>query len=173
MIIINKNKYMFAKIKKLYGYKLHFVLLVLILSLAWFGALSVSDHVSNWLLEHNLPSRQSHISVINQAVAQTTASVSQERVDINKLVYTVYGLESTWGKNDSCLHDGLVNGYGLGVYGARRDCYATHGEVTTLVENWFKTRLEYMTVPQALCYYNTGKRAADCNYYQNYLKLYK
>jgi len=88
------------------------------------------------------------------------------------ILWKIYGLESTWGKNDSCKSKGRFNGYGYGIYGGLRPCYYSHGVVSLIVDKWLLARLsEGLTLPQLLCYYNTGRITNNCSYYQDYLSL--
>lgn len=160
------------------------VTLIILLIFASIGLYHVGQYlggaVGDFLVKHRFIGAFHEPVIIHKAVASTTASVVISMpesivpaIDINQVVYTVYGLESSYGKNDSCKRQGKVNGYGYGVYGGKVACYATHGEVTRIVEQWFEKRLKTMSLSQALCLYNRGQRMNDCAYYQNYLKLIK
>lgn len=88
-------------------------------------------------------------------------------IKIQDVVYRVYRLESSGGRNDSCRNRGLFNGYGY-IPG---QCYASHEEVTGLVTAWFEREIPKKGLVGALCYYNTGRVLETCDYYKNYLKL--
>ncbi len=105
-------------------------------------------------------------------VARETPPVPQPKLGIEKVVARVYMLESSGGKNDSCVKQGKFNGYGYAQSTFTWNCYATHAEVTGLVVKWFEQKMAAgMNLSTALCYYNTGHKVADCPYYQNFLKL--
>jgi len=85
------------------------------------------------------------------------------------ILWGIYGLESTWGKNDPCLAEGQYNGFGY----APGTCYGSIDEVVDLANIWFDNRLldEGLTLSQALCYYQSGTASSDCEYYQKYLAI--
>ena len=90
------------------------------------------------------------------------------------MLLVVYALESNWGKNDGCKNRGYgYNGYGYGQSTYAWNCFDTFEEVTDKVDKWFEVQLKTKTIPQALCYYNTGHVVSDCIYYQKYLSLTK
>lgn len=88
------------------------------------------------------------------------------------LVWDIYGLESTWGKNDGCRAQGKYNGFGLGWYGGKKPCFNTFAEASNAVHAWVQSMQEqgYDTAT-LLCYYNTGKLISDCEYFNKYLTL--
>ncbi len=90
---------------------------------------------------------------------------------LSEVVRKVYQLESSGGKNDGCRAKGLYNGYGYGQSTFTWNCFQSHDEVTAKVSSWFETRIPTMGLSTALCYYNTGHKVTDCDYYQKYLKL--
>lgn len=95
----------------------------------------------------------------------------QSAQEITKVVYE---LETNSGKNPAntdqgCHQKGLHNGYGF----APGTCYASDAETGKLVVKWFEKQLKTKTVAQSLCYYNTGYVLDDCDYYQNYLRIYE
>lgn len=83
------------------------------------------------------------------------------------ILWRVYGLESTWGKNDSCKVKGLYNGFGYNP----GSCYKTFNEIVIKVNDWFENELQRVTLIQALCLYNTGRILNNCTYAQNYNTL--
>lgn len=97
--------------------------------------------------------------------------------NVSAIVATVYRLESSAGKNDSCRARGLYNGYGF----APGTCYSSHDEVTALVTAWFTKRVPTMGLAKALCSYNLGPNSnhlGDCiaqsnlyPYYRDFLNL--
>lgn len=87
------------------------------------------------------------------------------------IVTGIYQLESSGGKNDSCLQKGMYNGYG---YASNRVCFNSHAEAQGVVTSWVtRELLKGRSVPQLLCKYNTGKVMDSCPYYYKYLKVVK
>jgi len=81
-------------------------------------------------------------------------------------------LESSGGKNDSCLSKGLINGYGFRQSTFDWKCYNSHAEVRTEVENWIKDKIaKGYDEPTMLCFYNRGIKTGDCPYYNKYKTL--
>ena len=91
--------------------------------------------------------------------------------NIDEIVSKVYQLESSSGQNDGCKARGMVNGYGWHQSKFDWKCYKTHDEVKGYVTDWFKDKLENMTVEESLCYYNTGKVQSTCDYLEKYNEL--
>ncbi len=72
-----------------------------------------------------------------------------------QITTNIYGLESTWGKFDSCLAKGGFNGYG---YNSNKTCFSSHEEAQGVVASWvIRNYLSGLTVPQLLCKYQSGK----------------
>lgn len=97
----------------------------------------------------------------------------QIKVSNDVIITKIYGLESTWGKNDKCIRKGKgINGLGFGQRINVDNCYPTFEAVKSDVNDWLNKRFaEGYSLPEALCYYNTGYKQETCEYYQNYLKL--
>ena len=86
-------------------------------------------------------------------------------------------LESSGGKNDNCLRQGKINGYGY-IPGI---CYNTHDQVRELVIKWFDKKLKQYNLATAVCGYNLGfrsqylekcvKKSADYPYWRNFDNL--
>lgn len=102
-----------------------------------------------------------------------TAQAKDPEYNIPEIVNKVHILESSGGKRDGCLAKDKINGYGYAQHGSGKvwNCFKTHEEVRTLVEKWFTEKLETMSLPEALCYYNKGLMVKDCKYYQDFLNL--
>lgn len=94
-----------------------------------------------------------------------------------QILWIVYALESSRGKNDICRAKGMYNGFGY----MKTHCYATFEEVVTVVDNWFTDHLEKHSLATALCGYNLGfnnsnldkclSRSADYPYYRDFLTI--
>lgn len=90
----------------------------------------------------------------------------------DQLVYKIYGLESTWGKNDGCTAKGLYNGYGYRQNTREHKCFESRETVRLIVVDWVNDkRAKGYTDAELLCYYNTGYKVSDCTYYKNSLKI--
>jgi len=81
------------------------------------------------------------------------------------ILYKVYQLESSSGKNDLCKDKNKFNGYGYGQNSFVWNCFDSFEEVTIKVNNWFDKYLtKGYTLEESLCFYNTGIRQPMCNY---------
>lgn len=112
-----------------------------------------------------------------QAIIIDYQAEQQRQADLTSLVNNIYGLESSYGKNDSCLNQGKFNGYGFGA-GTKNGkfnepCFDTHDQITKIVAAWFNDKLQTLDVNAALCDYNLGRVIENCTYSQNYNLLYK
>lgn len=81
-------------------------------------------------------------------------------------ILKIYGLESSFGKNDGCKRDGKFNGFGFGQNKYVWNCFDSFQEVVDKVDAWLTTRdLENY------CLYNVGTRTPNCVYAQNMERL--
>lgn len=87
------------------------------------------------------------------------------------VLWKIYGLESTWGKADSCRIRG--NGFaGFGVMNAGQVvCYDTFQIAVDRADYWLTKNGVDKDLATALCLWNTGKPEINCMYYQNFLTL--
>lgn len=137
------------------------ILLGDVLQNGWFKAVKHMEEF--WLRE----------KLVTPVLAYTPNLAEREEKALRAdLVWDIYGLESTWGKNDGCLAKGLWNGFGFRQNSFEWVCYGSFEEVSGLVREWVDTmRGKGYTIPQLLCYYNQGRIQNDCPYYQKYLTL--
>lgn len=88
-----------------------------------------------------------------------------------EVLWKVYGMESTWGKNDYCR----INGLGYAGFGVMDNgnivCYTTFEKATARAEYWITKLGVDEDLATALCTWNTGVRQPNCVYYQQYLML--
>lgn len=120
---------------------------------------------------------ESKQEVVEQPEVRNVSKPEVKQPSIANIVYSIYRLESSAGKNDSCRAKGLYNGYGF----APGTCYKTEAEVRSLVTKWVTNRIDDMPLNQLLCTYNLGpnsKYLKDCMnqsssypYYKDYLSL--
>lgn len=88
----------------------------------------------------------------------------QKHADV---LWKIYGLESSWGKNDSCKNIGKFNGYGYAS-----QCFDSFEEVTMKVNNWLEKQIRSgKDLATTLCYYNLGEITPNCKYFQAFLSL--
>lgn len=87
------------------------------------------------------------------------------------ILWKVYILESTRGKNDSCKDKGKFNGFGYGQSTKVWNCFDTFEEVAHKVSVWFDDKMATLSLEEALCYYNEGVVKKGCPYYQKYVSL--
>ncbi len=95
---------------------------------------------------------------------------------LGEIVAKVWKLESTGGKAERGHHQFCndlekTNEFGFFKNGNRFHCFDSFEESVQDVTNWFKSNLEELPLPVALCYYNTGNLQSDCKYWQDYKKL--
>ena len=96
------------------------------------------------------------------------------KVNVAEIVNKIWQLESSRGKAKEglavyCKDQGMSNEYGYGGMDGKI-CFRNHKEATAMIHLWFNTQLETKTLERALCYYNTGRPADDCDYLQKYLE---
>lgn len=91
---------------------------------------------------------------------------------IGKMTDYIHRKESSAGKHNysKCAQQGKFNEYGYAIPGnGKYACYNTQEENRLAVEGWIQDKLDRgFTEKELLCYYNTGKRSADCPYGANY-----
>jgi len=88
------------------------------------------------------------------------------------ILWRIYGLESTWGKNDGCKDDGQFNGYGYGQNTSSWNCFASFEIVTDKVDLWIDKQMKKgLTIAEIVCLYNTGTISKNCMYYTKYLSI--
>ena len=88
-----------------------------------------------------------------------------------EVLWKIYGLESTYGKNDGCRING--NGYaGFGVMSEGKViCYPTFQKAVERAEYWLVKNGVDKDLASALCVWNTGVKQPNCKYYQDYISL--
>ena len=88
------------------------------------------------------------------------------------MIWKIYALESSRGKNDSCRNIGQYNGFGYAQSTFTWNCFESFEVVVDKVDNWITQRKEEgLSNAQLLCYYNQGLKLNDCPYFRNYLKV--
>ena len=145
------------------------IVLVIVTTLSIFGTIKLIDITTNfWIkLPHYLGVALSQPDFITY---KPDLAKRLKEQNINAIVYSIYGLESTWGKNDNCRKQGKYNGYGYGVHNNGSLCFDSHEQARLAVVNWVTQRYDWQ-LSTLLCFYNQGRIMKDCNYYQNYLRL--
>lgn len=87
------------------------------------------------------------------------------------ILWRMYGLESSYGRNDACKEYGEVNGFGFAQNKTTWKCYGSFTEVVDKVDAWLDTELESHTLAETLCLYNMGIPRNNCVYADNFLNL--
>jgi hypothetical protein len=94
---------------------------------------------------------------------------------ITSILNKIHGLESTWGKALSghhiyCRNLGLWNEYGYDPAG--KFCFKDKDDADQiLIENFTGQISKGWTEAKILCYYNTGYKLDDCEYYRKSLTI--
>lgn len=119
--------------------------------------------------------------VKNAPVAPVKAVVEKKALTDKEIIYNhkyadilwrIYGLESSYGKNDGCKDDGQFNGYGFAQNTSSWNCFTSFEIVTDKVDLWIDKQIKKgLTVAELLCLYNTGTISKNCMYYTKYLSL--
>ena len=86
-----------------------------------------------------------------------------------EILWKIYGLETTWGKNDYCR----PNGYGgFGVMNTGQVvCYESFEKAVDRAEYWLTKNGVDKDLAVSLCLWNEGVARNDCPYYKSYLTL--
>lgn len=112
-------------------------------------------------MEASEAARPKDAPIVNSLMKQSDASVVKNRKH-SVILWLVYGLESTWGKQDICKANNKgFNGFGFmqpdsSIADGTYKCYPTFEAVTIAVDNWFDEKLKTMSLAEALCGYNRG-----------------
>jgi len=118
-------------------------------------------------------------------IVSTTDRPSDESIIKGKkngeILWRVYTLESSKGKNDGCKLHGKFNGFGYRQNTRESRCYEFFEEVVYEVDIWFEQKLQTYNLAEALCGYNLGfqnEHFQECvnqspayPYYKNYMSL--
>ena len=126
------------------------------------NSITVTNHATN-------------VRIFNMEIGvnPTVAAMPQEfhKLKHPLIDWKIYGLESSFGKNDSCKDQGKINGFGFGQSTFSWQCFDNLAQVAGYVDDWVDLHLSYQDLPHALCLYNQGKIEKDCTYYEHYLSL--
>ena len=99
-------------------------------------------------------------------------STEKEIIMANKhgsVLWKIYGLETSWGKNDYCRPNKFG---GFGVMNAGQVvCYDTFQIAVDRAEYWLVKNGVDKDIAISLCLWNEGVARNDCPYYKNYLTL--
>ena len=97
------------------------------------------------------------------------------------ILWRVYTLESSAGKNDGCRLLGKYNGFGYRQNTREHACFDYFEEVAYYVDNWFEEKLQTYSIAESLCGYNLGFQSPHLKecvagskeypYYKNYLSI--
>ena len=114
------------------------------------------------------------IEIIKPAEAKEQELKPPEKSEVESIADTIYKLESSNGKNDKkCERIGEHNGYGYGQGANKNFCLASDEEMRALVIDWIKDKQKKgFDTASLVCYYNTGIKTNNCQYYENYKRLH-
>lgn len=87
-----------------------------------------------------------------------------------EILYKIWGLESSWGRNDGCRDEGKFGGFGIMSEG-KVMCYDTFEKSVERAEYWLTKLGVDKDMAKALCLWNTGVVMVNCSYYQAFLTL--
>ena len=114
------------------------------------------------------------IKIKTVEVTPAPKKTEKEIIDGTKhaeVLWKIYGLESTWGKNDGCRTNGEgFAGFGV-MYEGKVICYPTFEKAVERAEHWLVQLGVDKDLASALCTWNTGVKQPNCKYYQSYLSL--
>lgn len=118
-------------------------------------------------------------TVVAQVVKPTSTPLTEEQIvkqaKNGDILWNIYMLESTRGKNDGCRLKG--EGFaGFGVMdGKTVVCYPTFEKAVERAAYWFDKLEPEVNLINALCSWNLGKlprgKHMNCHYYQSYMSL--
>jgi hypothetical protein len=125
---------------------------------------------------------RSTVEIVNPVYSKTVEEIyiespvipknEEKETDIDFISDKIFGLESSWGKNDGCVRKGEgYNGYGFRQNSREWKCYPSREEARAEVEKWLVKHLAIMPINQAMCFYNTGIKSDTCSYWENYNSL--
>ena len=108
-------------------------------------------------------------------IRKQTLPLSEKEIVLSQkhgeILWKIYGLETSWGKNDYCRKNGLGFG-GFGVMdGSKVVCYPTFQKAVERAEFWLTKNGVDEDLATALCLWNTGIKQTNCKYFQNFLNL--
>ena len=117
----------------------------------------------------NLQNNSSEPSLGDTSVKEEMSDNSPGLVDLNKIVKKIYILESSNGKYNysKCESQGKFNRSGYGIHSGKYICFDTKEQEDKTLGDWFKKKLETMTLEEALKIYNS----ANPNYVNNFFNL--
>lgn len=89
-----------------------------------------------------------------------------------KVIWRIYMLESTFGKQDGCKDQGMVNGFGFAIHSSGTRCYSNFADVVADVNAWIDEKYNAgWSLGTILCYYNRGLKVNDCPYEQKFFSI--
>lgn len=87
-----------------------------------------------------------------------------------EILWNIYMLESTRGKNDACRSKGQFGGFGvMGANGPQ--CYGSFQEAVNRAAYWYEKVSVGNTLDQSLCIWNQGTKMNSCHYSVTYHSL--
>lgn len=123
---------------------------------------------------HQSPKKADEINL--PSVTPTPRLRSEKEIILSmkhgNVLWKIYGLETSYGKNDYCRNNGLGYG-GFGVMHAGQIiCYDSFAKATERAEYWLTNLGVDKNLVSALCMWNLGQQGlVNCVYYQHYLSM--
>lgn len=98
--------------------------------------------------------------------------LKEKSLTLNQIVDKIKQLETSGGKNDKCIREGLgYNGYGYGQGINKFTCFDSDERIRIIVKKWFTEKLTKMDLATSVCYYNQGRKINNCKYWENFQSL--
>lgn len=123
-----------------------------------------------------------HIPKVQAEGLKTQAEMSQNNSEYEivlmqpygEVLWKIYGLETTWGKNDWCRLSGQgFGGFGV-MFGGEVVCYESFEVAANRASFWFSKLNPDANLVNALCVWNLGGVNApysECDYYYKFLQI--
>jgi len=92
------------------------------------------------------------------------------RANYGDILWNIYMLETTRGKNDGCRREGKWGGFGVMSNGSPA-CYDTFKQAVERASYWYGKIREGNTLDESLCIWNLGTKVSSCHYSRNYHTL--
>lgn len=80
-----------------------------------------------------------------------------------EILYKIWGLESSWGRNDGCRDEGKFGGFGV-MSSGEVVCYESFEKSVERADYWLTKLGVDKDLDKALCQWNTGTAQSMCNY---------
>lgn len=119
--------------------------------------------------------KETSFTLVETVQASEPVETSASGEDFETIAAFIRWRESSNGKptndptalHNKCAKKGMTNEYG---YNPQAEfCFPNEEAAQAKIISWFESKTETMPLSTALCFYNTGNKLSDCQYYQDYL----